>query len=158
MTDHVVVGKRSGYASAEVVARTPHQRRDLVDMLVLPDQEQTEAWFGIQGQPKRWMRAGYAGTFGAALFVDETTPHGADWAWAALAPEPLATPPTIYYDPDGVTIFPLATVMPLERVHDVILEWVHTAQRPTSVDWMPINALVWELTDDGRVHVPDPAH
>jgi hypothetical protein len=90
--------------------------------------------------------------------VDETTPHGADWAWAALGPEPLATPPTIYYDPDGVTIFPPATVMPLERVRDVILEWVHTAQRPTSVDWMPINALVWELTEDGGVYVPDSAH
>jgi hypothetical protein len=90
--------------------------------------------------------------------VDETTPAGADWAWAAVRPGPLTTPPTIYYDPDGVTIFPPAAVMPLTRLRSVILEWADTAQRPASVDWVPINGLVWELTDDGRTRVPDPTH
>lgn len=154
MSEHVVIGKRAGYTSPEVVSRTHHQRRDQVDLLLLPSYDQTEVWFGIEGQPKRWMRVGYAGNYGAALFVDETTPTGADWAWAALSPEPQTEPPTIYYDPDGVTIFPPATVMPLNRLRDVILEWVNTAKRPTSVDWLAVNGLVWELTEDGGVHVP----
>jgi hypothetical protein len=47
--------------------------------------------------------------------------------------------------------------MPLARLRTVILEWVRTGQRPTSMDWIPINALVWELTGNGRVHVPNPA-
>jgi hypothetical protein len=48
-TDHVVVGRRVGYASTEVVARTTHQRRGLVDTLVRSGQGQTEVWVGIQG-------------------------------------------------------------------------------------------------------------
>lgn len=154
MSDHVVIGRQSGYRSPEVVSRSPHQRRDQVDLLVRAGLEQTEVWFGIEGQPKRWMRVGYAGGYGAALFVDETTPAGTDWAWAAVSPELQTEPPTIYYDPDGVTIFPPTTVMPLNRLRDVILEWVTTAKRPTSVDWMPVNGLVWDLTEDGGVHVP----
>ena len=58
----------------------------------------------------------------------------------------------------GGTIFPPAFVMPLARLRPVILAWVRTGQRPTAADWLPISALVWELTEDGRVHVPGPAH
>jgi hypothetical protein len=57
-----------------------------------------------------------------------------------------STPTTVHYDLDGGTIFPPACVMPLtRRRRTVVLERVRTGQRPTSVDWMSINSLVWEL-------------
>ncbi|MGB3445051.1 MAG: Imm1 family immunity protein [Actinophytocola sp.] len=157
MSDQLVVNaNHNGMAYPVVTARHVNQTAWLVDAL-LCEQGPTETWFTIEGQPTRWMRTGYHGEYGAALFVDETVaPY--DWSWAALNPEPLTDPPTIYYDRDGETIFPSACVMPLARLRAVILEWVRVGQRPTSVDWMPINALAWEPTDDGRVHVPNPAH
>lgn len=156
MADQLVVNaNHNGMAYPVITARHVNQTAWLVDAL-LREQGPTETWYTIEGQPQRWMRTGYHGDHGAALFVDETAAPG-DWAWAALNPEPLTEPPTIYYDQPGGTTFPPACVMSLARLRAVILEWVRTGNRPTSVAWLPINALVWELTEDGRVHVPDPA-
>jgi hypothetical protein len=148
----VVNASHNGMAYPVITARHINQTGWLVDAL-LREQGHTETWFGIEGQPKRWMRTGYHGEFGAALFVDETAaPNG--WAWATMNPEPMTEPTTIYYDQAAETIFPPMCVLPLTRLRDVILEWVRTGERPTSVDWMPINGLVWELTEDGGVFVP----
>jgi hypothetical protein len=153
VSDQLVVNaNHNGMAYPIITARHINQTAWLVDTL-LGEHGHTETWFTIEGQPKRWMRTGYHGEYGAALFVDETAAPD-DWAWAALNPEPLHEPPTIYYDQPGGTIFPPASVVPLVRLRTVILEWVRTGQRPTSVDWMPVNGLVWELTQDGGVHVP----
>lgn len=73
-------------------------------------------------------------------------------------PNPIENPPPIYYDQPAGTLFPPQCVMPLSELRDVVLEWVRTGRRPVSVGWLPINGLVWELTEDGRVRVPDPAH
>jgi len=89
----------------------------------------------------------------AHIAVDETGAPD-DWAWAAVNPDPLTDPPTIYYDQAGGTVFPSVSVMPLQRLRVVILEWVRTGRRPETMDWLPINALVWTLTADGHVRVP----
>ena len=156
MADQLVVhANHNGMAYPVVTARHVNQTAWLVDAM-LREKDPTETWFTIEGRPKRWMRTGYDGEYGAALFVDETNAPD-DWAWAALNPEPLAEPPAIYYDEAGGTIFPPTCVLPLTRLRTVIVEWVRTGERPASSDWLPINALVWELTEDGRVQVPDPA-
>jgi hypothetical protein len=157
VTDQLVVNaNHNGMAYPVITARHVNQTAWMVDAL-LREQGPTETWFTIEGQPKRWLRIGYHGEHGAALFVDETAAAN-DWAWAALNPEPLAEPPAIYYDLDGGTVFPPACVMPMARLRSVILAWVRTGQRPTAVGWLPINALVWELAEDGNVHVPNPAY
>ncbi|GAB3443631.1 hypothetical protein GCM10027436_30790 [Actinophytocola sediminis] len=157
MSDQFVVNaNHNGMAYPVITARHVNQTAWLVDIL-LREQGATETWFTIEGQPKRWLRTGYHGEYGAALFVDEAAAPD-DWAWSALNPEPLTDPPAIYYDQDGETIFPPVCVLPLTRLRAVILEWVRTGQRPTSVDWMPINGLMWELAEDGRARVPDSAH
>ncbi|MGQ0840905.1 Imm1 family immunity protein [Actinokineospora sp.] len=153
MSDQLVVNaNHNGLAYPIITARHINQTAWLVDAL-LREHAHTETWFTIEGQPRRWMRTGYHGTYGAALFVDETAAPN-DWAWAALNPEPITGPPTIYYDQPAETIFPSACVLPLGLLREVILEWVQTGDRPISVDWIPVNGLSWELTEDGGVHVP----
>lgn len=167
-TEHIVIGQGNGDIWPRVVADHPQQRTRLVDMLLRdPDYQGVYArvhasvHFYVQNTGKtadRWLTVGFYATFGAALFVDETTPDGTDWCWAALRPTPIGDPPPIYYDQAAGTLFPPQCVMPLSELRDMVLAWVRTAQRPASVDWMPINGLSWELTEDGRVHVPGPAH
>ena len=154
MADQLVVNaNHNGMAYPVITARQVNQTAWLVDAL-LREQGPTETWFTIEGQPKQWMRTGYHGEHGAALFVDETGAPD-DWAWAAVNPDPLTDPPTIYYDQAGGTVFPSVSVMPLQRLRVVILEWVRTGRRPATMDWLPINALVWTLTVDGHVRVPE---
>ncbi|HVV20115.1 MAG TPA: Imm1 family immunity protein [Pseudonocardiaceae bacterium] len=103
--------------------------------------------------PRRWMRVGFHDGFGGALFVDQTVPDRGDWSWAALAAEPMADAPTVYFDQDGDVAFPPGAVMPVDQLRAVVLEWVETGERPRSVEWTPINALVWRLDESGRVVV-----
>ncbi|OLF11451.1 hypothetical protein BLA60_10770 [Actinophytocola xinjiangensis] len=168
-SEHVVVGQGNGDIWPRVVADHPHQRVKLVDLLLRdPGYEGVYARvhasvnFSVRNRraddTNKWLTVGFYAKFGAALFVDETTPEGSDWCWGALRPTPIEDPPPIYYDQPTGTLFPPRCVMPLGELREVILEWVRTGQRPTSVEWLPINGLAWDLTDDGRVHVPNPAH
>jgi Immunity protein Imm1 len=164
-TEHVVIGQGNGDIWPRVVADHPHQRTKLVDLLLYdPGYEGVHARvhasvnFYVRSRTddtsdaaERWLTVGFYAKFGAALFVDETTPDGADWCWAVLRPNPIEDPPPIYYDQPAGTLFPPRCVMPLSELRDVILEWVRTGQRPTSVEWLPINGLVWELTEEGQV-------
>ncbi|MGH3622844.1 MAG: Imm1 family immunity protein [Sciscionella sp.] len=104
--------------------------------------------------PRRWLRVGFHDGYGGVFFGDETTADDEDWAWLALASEPLTEAPLVYFDQDGEVAFPPGAVMPLDEVQAVVLEWVRTSERPRSVDWLTINTLVWHLTNDGQVDVP----
>lgn len=162
MTEHIVTGHRNGIRYPFVVATHPRQYGTLVrDLLRLPhpdySQVHTSTYFYVTDQPiqdgqwpARWMRVGFRDGFGGALFADDTVPEGEDWCWVALAAEPMSHRPTVYYDQDGDVAFPPRTVMPMEQLRAVVLEWVETGERPGSVEWMPINALVWRLDEDGR--------
>lgn len=100
------------------------------------------------------MRVGFHEGHGGAFFGDETTSGERDWAWVALASEPMDDAPVVYFDQSAGTVFPPQTVMPLDQLRAVVLEWVTTGRRPSSVRWLPINSLVWRLTDDGQLDVP----
>lgn len=171
VTDHVVSGHGNGHVCPYVVAITPHQRQVLVDTLlthpagVLSDSRlHHSAYFYIGDQPvydsapgeiaAAWLRIGTYDGFGGAFFCDQSGPVGQDWAWVALAAEPRQDIPTVYFDQDVETAFPPQTVMPLDQLRAVVLEWVETGQQPRSVRWMPINGLVWRVTEDGRAVVP----
>lgn len=164
MTEHVVIGQGNGDIWPRVVADHPHQRTKLVDMLLRDPGYQgvharahASVHFYVRNHDDtseaadRWLTIGFYAKFGGALFIDETTPEGADWCWAALRPTPIEDPPPIYFDQAADTLFPPRCVMPLSELRDVVLEWVRTGRRPASVEWLPINALAWELTEDGRV-------
>jgi len=165
----LVVTGRHYYNCPYLVAFTWHDRRPLVDML-LREPGHTETVFHVgarpaydrtDGYPTRWLRVGYNNGLGAALFFDDPylnhKPRPAvtdDWAWVALNPEPLAEPPTIYYDQPTPTVFPPQSIMPLELLRAVILEWADTGERPTSVEWLTVNLLSWDLTDTGEMMAP----
>lgn len=168
MTGHIVTGHHNGTTFPYVVATHPRQYGTLVRDLLrcpFPDYPQVHAstFFYVTDQPvwdrqwpARWLRVGFHNGFGGALFVDETVPDGHDWSFAALAPDPMPSAPTVYFDQDGEVAFPPRTVMPIERLREVVLEWVETGERSRSVTWMPINALVWRLDKDGHPVVRSP--
>ncbi|SDD72444.1 Imm1 family immunity protein [Actinokineospora iranica] len=167
MTDHIVTGHGGYSADPFIVATHEAQRRALVDAMLrdpgldgVDARNHSTAFFYVADRPmwivdgppvRRWLRVGFYYKFGGAVFVDETVPDGADWSWAALRPNPIEDPPPIYYDQETDTWFPPASVMPLRELHDVVLEWVDTGKRPTSVDWMPINRTAWSLDGNGQI-------
>ncbi|HEX4700910.1 MAG TPA: Imm1 family immunity protein [Pseudonocardiaceae bacterium] len=164
MGDHVVTGRGIGSVCPYVVATGRHQRTLLVDMLLttpaglLGDPRlHSGAHLSVGPRPsyetntvRPWLRVGFHDGFGAAFFCDETTPAGQDWAWAAIAEQPLDNPPTVYFDQDAETAFPPCSVMPLDRLRVVVLEWVDTGRRPTGVRWLPVNSLAWRIDDTGQ--------
>ncbi|MGH3625350.1 MAG: Imm1 family immunity protein [Sciscionella sp.] len=101
-----------------------------------------------------WLRVGVYQSHGGVFFCDQSGRAGQDWAWAALAPEPRQDTPTVYFDQDAETTFPPQAVMPLNQLRAVVLEWLETGEQPRSVQWMPINGLVWRVTEDGQAIVP----
>ncbi|HKN99686.1 MAG TPA: hypothetical protein VJX10_21370, partial [Pseudonocardiaceae bacterium] len=128
MTGHIVTGHHNGATFPYVVATHPGQYGTLVRDLLrspFPDYPQVHAstFFYVtdhpiwNGQwPVRWMRVGFHHGFGGALFVDETGPDRHDWSWTALAAEPVANPPTVYFDQDGDVAFPARAVMPIDQL------------------------------------------
>lgn len=162
MTEHIVTGHHNGSVYPFVVATMPQQYWILLDDLLRSPHADyptvhASTFFYVTDEPVRdghwpapWMRVGFHEGFGGALFADHTLSDGEDWCWVALAAEPMSHPPTVYYDQDGDVAFPPRTVMPMEQLRAVVLEWVETGERPGSVEWMPINALVWRLDKDGR--------
>lgn len=180
MNDHVVTGHGNGHVFPSLVATNRHQRAVLVDTLlhtpaaVLTDPRlHYSAYVYVSDTPTyndpaypapdgaaagstvaAYLRVGVYQGYGGAFFGDHSGRAGADWAWVALAPHPTPEAPTVYFDQDTDTTFPPQAVMPLHQLHAVVLEWAQTGQQPRNVEWMPINALVWHVTDDGNVTVP----
>lgn len=164
--DRIVTAGHNGMSYPRLVADHVNQHGWLVDAL-LQEQGPMETWFYVwdrpvtfpdpnRSWPSRWMRIGYHNGLGAAFFADESGARGADWAWVALAAEPLTDAPTIFYDAPTPVIFPPAAVMPLTEVREIILEWCATDQRPGSVKWLTVNSQVWDLDDNGNV-LPEPS-
>ncbi len=54
------------------------------------------------------------------------------------------------YEMDQVQ-FPPRMVMTIDMVREVVLEWVETGQRPTSVEWVPMNDYQWKLAGLGAI-------
>jgi immunity protein Imm1 of predicted polymorphic toxin system len=160
MTEKLIVtAGYNGMAYPLLVARYSSQHRWLVDTL-LREEGPHETWFYVSDEPvvgengpwpRRWMSTGHHRGFGAAFFHDDAVPRGADWAWVAVNPEPLADAPTIFHDDSTPVIFPPVAVMSLERLQEVILEWCETGMRPTGVDWLAVNSQSWDLDERGNV-------
>ncbi|HEY0641222.1 MAG TPA: Imm1 family immunity protein [Pseudonocardiaceae bacterium] len=158
MTPWIVTGGHNGLAYPRVIANGRNQTAWLVDAL-LRESGPTETWFFVWdrpvggdtgGHPRRWLRIGYDNGVGAALFHDGGAAPGDDFAWLTVGSSRAAAGP-VYYDRDRPTIFPAGSVLPLGRLRDVILEWVRTGERPTSVEWLPVNSLTWDLTAAGEL-------
>ena len=170
MTDHVVTARGDRISSPYIVAAEPEQRAPLVK-LALHD----PGYSGIDGRthfrthfyvwdrpvgmgngaPGRSLQVGYFAKFGGALFYDDPRPPGdnsvtdEDWAWLALRPRPLADVPAVYFDQESGTMFPPRCVMPMDELHEVVLEFVNTGERPSSVEWLTVNDLRWKLDGAG---------
>jgi hypothetical protein len=123
LEDRIVTAGHNGISYPRLVANHVNQHGWMVDAL-LGEQGPMETWFHVWDEPvtipdphrtwpPRWMRIGYHDGHGAAFFADESDASGAEWAWIALAAEPLSDVPTIFYDADTPVIFPPAAVMPL---------------------------------------------
>lgn len=165
MTEHIVTGHRNGSVFPYVVATGPDKAWTVVNELLRSafrdspyDHDSVSFYVAdrpVLGRqyPDRWLRIGFHEGFGGALFYDGSRLEGEDWSWAALAAQPLPHPPTIYFDTQGGVIFPPRTVMPMEQLRAVVLEWVETGEQPTSVEWLTLNDLVWRLDKDGNVVV-----
>jgi len=169
--EHVVTA-RHNYSCPYLVAFDWHDRRPLVDMLLREEGlslttfhvGERPAFDKTHGGPTRWLTVGHHNGFGAALFFDDPHfPHypdkpsptaDYDWAWVTLNPEPLADPPRIQYDLGRPTDFPPRSVLPPELLRAVILEWADTGERPTSVEWLTVNMLSWDLTETGEMVAP----
>lgn len=156
----IVTGRHNGSVFPTLVAQEDSEHEGLVDALLRenePAETRFHVWDGPLSfprphpRPRRWLRVGYHNGFGAAFFHDDTTPPDDDWAWIALNPEPLADAPTIFYDLPTPVIFPPDSVMPLDRLRSVILEWCATGLRPASIKWQAVNSQTWDLDESGRV-------
>jgi Immunity protein Imm1 len=112
---------------------------------------------GPNDGPREHLRVGFFANFGAAMFnVDprepgDYTPTGQDWAWLALRPEPIADPPTVYFEQESRVEFPPRCIMPIDELTELVYEYVETGKRPTSVEWLTVNALYWELDGAGDI-------
>ncbi len=158
MSDHIVIAHGGTISHPHIVATAPSQRRELVN-LALRDPSSAMT-FHVQDATyrvgetivtRRWLEVGLFAGFGGALFVDETTPEGDDWAWIALPREPSTDVPEVYLDRPSRTRFPPHTVMPVDELHDVILEWVSAGERPASVSWLAVNDFRWRLDGAGEI-------
>ncbi|MGQ0838046.1 Imm1 family immunity protein [Actinokineospora sp.] len=171
MTGGFVTALGSGIGDPYIVAVEPEQRDRLV-RLALRDSDHggiaarnhLRAQFYVDDRPllpgerlstRRWMEVGYFAKFGAALFIDETTPEGADWAWIAVPQRRIADLPGVYYDQDSQTQFPPRCVMPIDELREVVVEWVRAGERPTSVDWLVVNNFRWKLDGAGDIVTSD---
>jgi len=109
-----------------------------------------------QGTPRRWLQVGFHAGFGGVFFyddprsaTDQQSVTGEDWAWVALRSPPMDDPPIVYFDQDTHTQFPPRAVMPLEELRELVGQWVNCGARPTSVEWLTVNALRWTLASNG---------
>lgn len=101
--------------------------------------------------PRRWLQVGHFARFGGAMFVDEEVSDGEDWAWLALRPTMLHDTPTVYFEMESRTPFPPRCVMPVDELSEIVLEWATSGKRPTSVEWLAVNKLQWELDGTGDI-------
>jgi hypothetical protein len=172
MPQQVVIAQGDTISHPYVVATQPSQWRQLVNIaladLNLPGgsaRRHHRVSLHVQGpgyrigEPvlvRRWMEFGYSAGYGGALFVDETTAEGMDWAWLARSPKPADNDrPVVYYDRASETKFPPSTVMPVDELRSIALEWVGTGRRPNSVGWLPVNSFRWSLDGAADLVQPD---
>jgi hypothetical protein len=163
MADRVVTARGDRIAYPYVVATEPAQRRVLVD-LALRDPGYTgpsanthfNVYFylwdrpvgmGLGDPPRRWVQIGFFARFAGLLYVDDTDAASEDWAWIAVRRQPIVDPPTVYYDQESRTSFPPRSIMTVEEVRDVLLEWFDSGERPGSVRWLTVNDLRWKLDE-----------
>ena len=167
MGDFVLTAHGGYTVDPFVVAMDRHQRRALLDMMLrdpgfegVAARSHSTARFYVSDRPvgvvdgpqvERYLRVGFYHNFGGVYFADNSAAEGADWSWVALRSTPMENPPPIYYDQDTETLFPPAAVMPLDEVREIIQEWASTGERPTHVEWLPINRTTWGLTADGDI-------
>ena len=161
MADQVVTARGDRIAYPYIVATEPSQRSMLID-LALRDPGYTgpsanthfNVYFylwdrpvgmGLGDPPRRWVQVGFFARFAGLLFVDDTNPDSEDWAWIAAQHQPITDPPTVYYDQESQTPFPPRSIMTIEEVRAVLLEWFDTGERPNSVRWLTVNDLRWKL-------------
>ena len=174
MTEHVVTAHGGVTTYPYIVAADPAQRRGLV-RLALHDRGLSglaalthgRAYFYVWHRPvigvdpgegpREHLRVGFFAKFGAAMFnVDprepgDHTPTSQDWAWLALRPEPIADPPTVYFEQESQVQFPPRCIMPIDELAELVHEYVETGKRPTSVEWLTVNALYWTLDGAGDI-------
>lgn len=143
-------------------AYTEDERRSLIQQVEaeLDGQQRTECRIYPWARPARSMMV-YArddvtgGEGWINLAEDEFPPQGmwavAEFAHGALSfhdgsrlyvssnDEPFALPPIMRYDTSGDDLFPRVSVLPIDRFHAAIEEYILTGQRPAAVDWTEIN-------------------
>jgi hypothetical protein len=170
MPEHVVTARGTSVIYPYIVATHPDQHRMLIDF-ALHDPRlggvHARTHFNVMvhvsdrpiiahGQtPLRWLQVGYFAQFGGALFVDETVPDGADWAWLAVRPKFLHSTPAVYFDQDSETQFPPRCVMTMNELREVALDWSATGERPASIAWQAVNSFRWKLDGAGDL-APSP--
>jgi hypothetical protein len=175
MADHIAFARGPGIACPYLVALDRAQRSNLVSMGLRDPgytgvHARTHHHMTFHVQPstyqlgdriliRRWLEVGFFAGFGGIVFVDETAPDGDDWAWLAKHQDHIDGLPPVYfkYEMDQVQ-FPPRMVMTIDMVREVVLEWVETGQRPTSVEWVPVNDYQWKLDGLGDIaQAPDMA-
>jgi hypothetical protein len=164
MTNRVVTTRGDRSAYPYIVATGREQWDMLLDLALrdpgysgVAERVHSHAYFyiwdrpagiGDNGTPDRWVQVGFYGKFGGLLLIDETTPQGADWAWIAAQTKPIADAPVVYFDQDSRTQFPAQSVMTMEELRNVLLEWFDTGTRPTSAQWLTVNSFRRTLDSD----------
>ncbi|MGQ0838047.1 Imm1 family immunity protein [Actinokineospora sp.] len=172
MVDHVVTARGSSVVYPHIVAGEPIQREMLVD-LALHDPGLSGIYarshfntcfytwdrpVGMgNGAPHQCLQAGYFAKFGGLLFTHDPRDPGdnsatdEDWAWLAVRARPLADVPAVYFDQESGILFPPRCVLPMNELREVVLEFVHTGERPASVEWLTVNDFRWKLDGAGDI-------
>ncbi|MGP4015099.1 Imm1 family immunity protein [Saccharopolyspora sp. 5N708] len=71
-------------------------------------------------------------TWGAINFVQEGDGGG---VWDTHNPEPLVNVPTVWFDATTPTPFECSAVLPIEAIHQALVEFCRTGKRPRCVQW-----------------------
>lgn len=90
--------------------------------------------------PGQQLRIVYSDGMGAAHYTNSDTGHGPVGAWLARAARPSTNPPEVIYDPsdpDRVTL-PAIAMLPIAQLRQVAENYASTGQRPTGVEWKPV--------------------
>ncbi|MCK2240083.1 MULTISPECIES: Imm1 family immunity protein [unclassified Crossiella] len=79
---------------------------------------------------------------GALAYVGEVPADlNGGGAFITLAAEFVSDPPALYQDLGGDAVYPPNAVIPLDRVRAALIEfWEQGGQRPTCVDWQPVES------------------
>jgi hypothetical protein len=90
--------------------------------------------------PSQQLKIVYNDGMGAAHYTNGDTGHGPAGAWLAQTDQPPADPPEVIYDPwdpDRVTLPPTA-MLTIDQLREIAENYAGTGQRPTGVEWAPV--------------------